>query len=93
MFKKPPSDVKLEKAIERVLDHMTTETMTSDDYAKDVDHLVKLHTLKANQAKQRVSKDVLITVGANLAGIILILTHERVHVVTTKALSLVMKAR
>lgn len=93
MFQKPPSDAGLEKAIERVLHCMTEVEPDSDEYATLVEQLVKLHTLKTNTAKTGVSKDTLITVGANLVGVLLLLNYERTHIVTSKALSLVTKLK
>lgn len=43
--------------------------------------------------RNRVSLDTLMIVGGNLAGIVAILGFERFHVVTSKALSFVMKTR
>jgi hypothetical protein len=41
----------------------------------------------------KVSPDTLVIVGANLLGIILILKFEQLDIITTKALSFVMKGR
>ena len=38
-----------------------------------------------------VSKDAMLTVGANLLGIVLIIKHEHVNVITSKALGLVIR--
>lgn len=93
MFQKPPSDAKLEEAINRVLLAMQEVSPDSEQYSEMVDQLVKLHTLKVNAAKSRVSKDVLLTVAANLAGILLILQYEKMQIVTSKAMSIVPKLR
>jgi hypothetical protein len=39
----------------------------------------------------KLSKDTLAIIGGNLAGILLVIGYERAHVVTTKALSFLMK--
>lgn len=82
----------LDEAIEDVLEAMKTHANPqSEIYAKMVDQLVKIHGLKQNEKTGRVSKDVMVTVGANLVGIMLIVGHERVNVVTSKALMFVKK--
>jgi len=82
----------LEKAIDQVLKEMETVTADSPEFAKMVDRLVTLH--KALPEKERKVKwDTLITVAGNLAGIVMILSFERAHVVTSKALSFVLKSK
>lgn len=86
---KPPLDVE----IDRVLEILKTTPPSSDDYDKITDQLTKLHSLKAINAPQRVSPDVALTVFANLAGILMVIGTERIHVITTKAIGLLMRAR
>lgn len=95
MFNPEPPDESsgLEKAIDSVLVEMAELESSADEYAKMVDQLVKLYSLKEVDSKKRISPDTLATVAANLIGIILIVGHERVHVVTSKALNFVMKLR
>lgn len=82
----------IHKAIDQVTTEMASVTADSPEFAKMVDQLVTLQ--KALPAKEsRLKLDTLVTVGANLAGIILILGFEKANVVTSKALSFVMKAR
>lgn len=93
MFKKPPPDVSLDKALDRVLLDMQNHSVVSAEYAKMVDQLSKLHALKVANTKMRVSNDTLATIVANLAGIVLILHFEKVQIVTSKAMSFVPKLR
>jgi hypothetical protein len=71
-----------------------TEMFNPDDeeYAKTVDQIVKLHSIKTAPSPNRVSPDTMAIVGANLAGIAAVLFHEQAHVVASKAFSLIMKA-
>ena len=93
MFKKPPPDVSLDKALDRVLLDMQNHSVVSTEYAKMVDQLSKLHALKVANTKMRVSNDTMATIVANLAGIVLILHFEKVQIVTSKAMSFVPKLR
>jgi hypothetical protein len=65
----------------------------SEEYALILDRITKLHKLKADEQPPRVSPDTLVMVGANLLGIVMILSHERLNIITTKATSLVLKPR
>jgi len=54
----------------------------------------KLYLIKAEaQATNRVSKDTLAVVTANLLGIFMIINHERVNVIRSAAMSFVLKPR
>jgi hypothetical protein len=93
MFNQEPPDETsgLEKAIDEVYSEMARHSSDDDEYAKMVDQLSKLYSLR--ETPQRVSPDTLAIVIGNLIGIILIVGHERLHVVTSKALNFVMKLR
>lgn len=93
MFTKSPSETGLDKAIERVLAEMEKSQTDSIEYSEMADQLVKLHGLKVNSTKSRISRDTLATIFANLVGIVVILHYERVDVVASKALSFVQKLR
>ena len=91
--KKPKTETGLEIAIETVLSEMQGYESTSDEYAIMVDQLKKLYKLKALDQPERVKPDTLALVVGNLLGIILIVGHERAHIVTSKAVSFILKAR
>jgi hypothetical protein len=83
----------LEDVIRAALKQLIDEPLGTDDYDRKVDQIAKLYDLKKHSASDKVSKDTLATVCANLAGILLILNYERMHVVTSKAVGFVMKPR
>lgn len=83
----------LEKAIDDILQEMQSVEPISAEYSALADQLAKLYSIKTTKKSDRVSKDALVAVAGNLAGIVLILQHERLHVVTSKALGFVMKIR
>lgn len=88
MFKKNPIEAKLDEEIATLLEKMGEEDKDSDKYAKMANHLTSLYELRH---KSRFSKEQLATIGANLAGIIVILSHERAHVIASKSLTFVRK--
>lgn len=83
----------LDLALTQALSDLQTLSPESDEYTKAVTNIDKLTKMKEHHAPKKVSPDVLVTAGANLAGIVLILQYERVHVVASKALGFVMKLK
>ncbi len=86
-----PSD--LDKAISRTLEHMTYFQPEAPEYAQICDQLTKLHALKTIESNSGVSTEVIAQITGSLAGILLIIGHERAHVIATKALGFVMKLK
>lgn len=83
----------LQELIELVQTQMLTEGADSEKFNEMNEQLEKLYAMKKSNRSSRISPDTLLTVAGNLAGIALILQHERLHVVTSKALSFVMKTK
>lgn len=83
----------LDKAIDDIYREMSGVSADSDEYAKMVDQLVKLHGLKHNKNPARISRDTLATVVGNLVGIVLIVAVERENILTTKALNFLLKPK
>ena len=83
----------LEKEIDEVLRLMTISDRTSEDYELYLDRLEVLYKLKNGDVKNVVSPDTLAIIAGNLLGIGMILTYERFHVITSKAIGFVIKGR
>lgn len=96
MFKKTPDPVaeKLNAEINRLLVDMSTMDRRADaEYPKMVELLTSLMKSRNETAPSRMSADVKATIAANIAGIVILVTHERAHVVTSKALGFIQKLR
>jgi hypothetical protein len=91
MFQKPESELRIEAASNRVLLAMEDTDPNSHEYETLVNRLSDLNSIKVNNTKSKLSKDALLTVAANLAGIVLILQYERAEIVGSKALTFVKK--
>lgn len=91
--KTQPEATSLDKAIEEVFSEMQGFSSDDDEYAKMVDQLVKLYSLKEKNSPEKVDANTKAIIFGNLAGILLIVGHEKTNVVTSKALSFVMKLR
>lgn len=95
MFNKKTSDetVSLESVIDALRAQILNTRIGTEDYDKMVTQLSTLYKLKEFDSKKHVSMDTKAMVIGNLAGILLILGYEHVHVVTSKALSFVLKSK
>ena len=82
----------LDKEIARTDRSLRSSTVGSEDYAKLFQFRLQLQELKNGNSKP-VSKETLVLAATNLIGIVLIIKHEHVNVISSKAMSLLMKAR
>jgi hypothetical protein len=90
---KPTESTGLDKVIEDLLSEMAGVGAETPEYDAMSSQLVKLMHLKSDIGPKRVSPDVRATIMANLAGILVIVGHERAHILTSKALGFIMKLR
>lgn len=90
---KEPHETGLDEVIDELIADMKSSDTDTEAYKHRVDQLVKLYKLKEFDSKKRVSADTMAVVAGNLLGIVLIVGHERAHIVTSKALSFVLKLR
>jgi hypothetical protein len=93
MFLDPKSKSKLQAAIDNTLFEMESHPASSEEYGTMLDRVKQLHKLKEEEKPSRPSPDTLILVGANLVGIAMILRHEHLNVITSKALGFVLKPK
>lgn len=93
-LKKTKDPTPLDIAIQDVFNTLRGLDEAEEEYAQAVDQLVKLMKLKKEiEPSWQPSPDALLAAIANVAGILLILNHERFHVIATKAIGFVSKLR
>lgn len=93
MFTKPKNQsTALQAVIDRKLLDVIEKEPESKEFADATDQIVKLHKLKSTE-DQRVTPDVLVSAAASIFGILLIINHEHVGPITTKALGFVPKPK
>lgn len=94
MFKKADKDPSpIDAAIAQVVDDMLLTPTGTKEYTELTEQLERLYKSKGHVSDRSISPDTLLMVGANLLGIILILTYERANVVTSKALSFILRLK
>lgn len=82
-----------DREVERVLTQMSTMSVDSEEYRDAVSNLKVLCDARGQKTNRTVSADIIVSAATNLLGIILILQHERMNVVTSKAISFIFKGR
>lgn len=84
----------LEEEIHRILAKMAEIDDPADQqYQKLNETLVSLHKLKESETShKRVSRDQILAATVHLLGIVAIINYERIHVISSKAGSMVLKS-
>lgn len=93
MFRRKKEPSELDRAISEVFADMVVVNADSDEYAKMADQLVKLYPLREIDRSKWPSPDQWLAASAHLTGILLVVNHERMHVITTKAWSFMKSLR
>lgn len=88
--KRPKS--KLDGEIGRLTDSLHNIS-DPEKYDQVLTKLERLYKVKEHEKPDRVSPDTWALIGANLIGILLILTHEYTNPITTKALNLAIRPK
>jgi len=90
---KPKYQLLLESELEQSIRILRNHQTGSEEYEKTLRCVERLHDMIDEEKHSTVSKDVLASVGANLLGILMIIKHESVNVISSKALSFVIRPR
>lgn len=88
MFKRNPIKTEVDAQILNLLELMSAEDARTDEYKSMATHVEKLMELRQ---KDHISKDTWVTVGTHIAGLIVLMNHERAHVIASKAFGFVKK--
>lgn len=87
-----PSD--LDKAISRIYEKLQTLECDSDEYAKLLTQVERLHKMKTSEKKDpAVKPEAWVAAGAQLASILVIVGFEQARLLTSKAVGFVNKSR
>lgn len=93
-FKKNETVEPLDIAISDLFEALRENDKTSEEYSNAADQLIKLIKLQREiNPSWRPSPDAIVTAGASVLGILLILNFERLGNITSKALSFVGKMK
>lgn len=87
----PQSLKEMDKEIERLTVKLADISPLSDDYSTIVKLITQLTEARAQKNERAVSMDTILTIAANITGMLLVLNYERLNVISTKALTMVWK--
>jgi hypothetical protein len=83
----------LQEAVNRALIELNAYEVGSEEYLRGIDSLAKLHKLKEEEKTKPVSKDTLVVAATNILGILIIIKHEHVNIITSKAFNMLLRAQ
>lgn len=81
------------KEIDRLKKALMDEEPYDKNYTILLSRIAHLEDMRRQNRRFTLSGDTILVAGVNLLGILLILHHERLHAVSTKALGFVTKLR
>lgn len=90
-FFRSESEARLDSHVDDVLHKMREVGVDSDEYPKMMTYLERLNEVKVKDSRPLVNMDTVLLVLGNLAGILLIVAYEERHVMTSKAISQVIR--
>jgi hypothetical protein len=76
----------LERAYDKAVRDLNLHELGSEEYAKRLEVVIKLHKMVLEEKSSYLSKDTMATIGANLLGIVMIIKHEQFNVIASRAL-------
>lgn len=89
MFRKHQTDPKLQAIIDQAFDDLLTMKYSDEAWKKQVDKIDQLRELDRSTRPKDLDPNTVLLAATNLLGIFLIISHERAHVITTKALGFI----
>ena len=92
-MRKPKPKSQRQREIDRLILELDAHGPSSEEYGNVLDRLQKLHKMEQDYRPDRPSADAVVAAGANLLAVVLIIRHENLNVISTKALSFVSKLK
>jgi hypothetical protein len=87
----PDRRSKVEREIDSKIEGLLEEAKSGEEIEQVIDLVKGRHEMLAG--KPRIKPDTWLIVAGNLAGIVLILKHEQLNVISTKALGFILRGR
>jgi len=84
---------KYDEPIDKVLDELREYSVDASEFAAAMDYLDRLTKMKVLTSQDRVSPDTMAMVLGNLFGILVIVAYEQRHVMTSKAMGFILRAK
>jgi hypothetical protein len=91
--KKEVKKLVIDDEVIHVLTAMSKMTVGSEEYLHATDNLTALYAITTAKSKPSFSMDTVIVAVTNILGIVVILEYEQLRVISSKAISFVLKGR
>jgi hypothetical protein len=78
--------------IDKLLDELNEYGPDTEEFKAAMGYLEKIHKFQGRNAKIRFDPNTILQVGGGLAGILIMVGYERMHVITSKALGHLIKS-
>lgn len=88
---RPSGLTAMDEEIARLVDLLKKADPTTKEYETIVDNLKVLCEAREKKNERAISYEMLIGVGANLLGLLIVLNFEKANVITSKAFSMLWK--
>lgn len=89
----PKKNTYVDNEISRVVLKLQDLEPDTEEYGNTLEKLSKLQKIRQEEKPDRVSSDTIVQSAVNLIGIALIIRHENLNVIASKALSFVSKVK
>jgi hypothetical protein len=83
----------VDNEITRIVRELADLDPKSEEYGATLEKLSKLQKIRQEEKPDQISKDTLAQVATNLLGIAIIVRHENLNVIASKAVSFVSKVK
>lgn len=90
-IKQTETESMLDAEIVAALGKLKDLDKTTKEYGDLLDRIAKLHKLKLEEQPEKISPNNALLVAANVFGILAVVHHERVGVLTSKAIGFIIK--
>lgn len=91
MYLRPQRTSKFDMVLDHAIDALLDMDANSEEWSENLKEVERLVKLKNESSRKQIDPNVALTVSANLLGIAMIVRHENLNVITSKALSFVKK--
>jgi hypothetical protein len=89
----PKRNTYVDNEISKITSQLQDLEPKSEEYDTLLNRLEKLHKMRQDEKPDQLSSDTLALVAANLFGILLIIRHEHVNVISSKAMGTLIRPR
>jgi predicted RNase H-related nuclease YkuK (DUF458 family) len=94
LFSSKPANQNASDALVKAYEELSKHSATSEEYATVVLRIQALEEINAHADKSnRVSPDTKALIGANIAGIVMVLGYEKANIITSKAFSMLLRTQ